>query len=160
MVTTRPDAQPMATVDPSTADVPGRYVGGNHSILCEPQVIHAPSSPSPTPLRSTGDETESSIGVVGSTDVIDVAVVCTDEDDEDEDGKLCSLKVPMSVQREEPATSNFIQEIYLSTSSVAVQRPFAASQSLMVQSYDADTSWRLSRENATVLLTEPLSMAP
>lgn len=49
---TLPDLHPMATVDASTADGPGRYAGGSHSILSEFQVIHVESLSSPAPRHS------------------------------------------------------------------------------------------------------------
>jgi hypothetical protein len=55
--------------------------------------------------------------------------------------RLFSVKVPTFVKREEPVVSNATELTGpLWPSSVAVQAPVAASQSLMVLSYDADAS--------------------
>ena len=42
-IKTRPDAQPMATVDAVTIDVDGRYSEGSQSKFSELYVIHIPS---------------------------------------------------------------------------------------------------------------------
>ncbi|EJT68618.1 hypothetical protein GGTG_13808 [Gaeumannomyces tritici R3-111a-1] len=41
MRTTRPDWVPIASIDRITADSPGRYAGGSHSILCKPQAMRS-----------------------------------------------------------------------------------------------------------------------
>lgn len=50
-IKTRPDTQPMATVDAVTAEYNGRYSRGNQNKFSELHVIHLPSELTPWPWR-------------------------------------------------------------------------------------------------------------
>src|SRR5690242_8362540 len=97
MTTTRPDVFPIASVDATTADFPGRYAGGSHSSLCKPQVTHTQSSLSPMPSRRSGRPGTGTVGCAGGA----VTVFC---DNDDLSGEFRG-NVPMLVKRQELVSS-------------------------------------------------------
>ena len=111
-------------------------------------MTHALSSLRPTPERLTSCERGLVIAFDASSAGVTVEAVGGND-------RFFSIKVPISVRREELIVSNARCVTTMPISSVAVQLLVAASQSLTVLSRDADASVFESWENATEL-TQPL----